>query len=108
MLEYKKLKKNDLVKIISGKERVSEKTGKVIDIDRVKGKVLVEGANLVKKAIRKSKTNQVGGIKEIEAFLDISNVMLICPKCKKPARVGFRLDNGIKKRVCKKCKADID
>ena len=58
--------------------------------------------------MKKTKQDQVGGIKEIEAFLDISNVMLICPKCKKTTRVGFKVEKDSKKRICKKCNGEID
>jgi len=107
MLKYKKIKKDDNVKVIAGKDL--GKSGKVLEVDRKKGRVLIEGINLVKKAMRKTKENQQGGIKDIEAFLNISNVKLICPKCKKPARVGFKInDDNKRKRICKKCNADID
>lgn len=106
MIMFKKIKKNDTVKVIAG--RSVDKIGKVLSVDREKGRVLVEGANIVKKTMKKSNENQSGGIKDIEAYLDISNVMLICPKCKKETRVGFVESDGKKKRFCKKCKAEID
>jgi len=109
MLQFKKLKKGDTVKVIAGKDRAGAKAGNIIDINREKGRVLVQGVNLVKKTYRKSKENPNGGIKDIEAFFNISNVMLVCPKCKKETRVGFKIDEkGEKSRICKKCKASID
>lgn len=107
MIQYKKIKKGDTVKVIAGKEKAAGKTGTVLKVDREKGRVLVEGVNFVKKAIRKTQQNQVGGLKEVEAFLNISNVMLVCPKCKATTRVGFKVVNDKKVRFCKKCKADI-
>ena len=108
MLRYKKIKKNDNVKVLNGKS--TGKTGRILQVNRDKGRLLIEGVNLVKKTMRKTQKNQVGGIKDIEAFIDISNAMLICPKCKKPTRVGFRIDekDAQKKRICKKCNADIE
>ncbi|HOJ62873.1 MAG TPA: 50S ribosomal protein L24 [Spirochaetota bacterium] len=111
MIKFKKIKKQDNVEVIAGKEK--GKTGKVIDVDRNKGRVLIEGINIVKKAMRKTKENPQGGIKEIEAFINISNVMLICPKCSKKTRVGFKIKRDEKEgekrvRICKKCKAEID
>ena len=99
MLKYKKIKKEDTVKIIAGKDL--GKTGKVLEVNRSKGKLLVEGVNIVKKAMKKTQENQSGGIKEIEAFFDISNVMVVCPKCKKETRIGFKVTDGKKVRVCK-------
>ncbi len=106
MIKFKKLKKDDVVKVIAGKS--VGKTGKVLSVDREKGRVLVEGANIVKKTVKKTNENQAGGIQDMEAYLNISNVMLICPKCKKETRVGFVETADSKKRVCKKCKAEID
>jgi large subunit ribosomal protein L24 len=105
-MTFKKIKKEDTVKVIAGKD--VGKTGKVLSVDREKGKVLVEGVNIVKKTVKKTSEKQAGGIKDIEAYLDISNVMLICPKCKKDTRVGFVINGDEKKRICKKCKAEID
>ncbi len=105
MLKYKKIRKGDLVKIISGKD--VGKTGSVLKVDRDKGRVLVEGINLHKKSMRKTQKNQVGGIKDIESPLNVSNVMLVCPKCKKSTKIGFSLKNEKKLRICKKCNAEI-
>jgi large subunit ribosomal protein L24 len=97
-----KIRKGDLVKIISGKSR--GKTGKVISIDNKKNKVLVEKINVVKKHNRQTNDpNNPGGIKEIEKPVDISNVQLMCQECNKPTRIGFKVDKGKKSRYCKKC-----
>ncbi len=113
MIKFKKIKKHDNVEVIAGKEK--GKSGKVIEVDREKGRVLIEGVNIVRKTMRKSKNNPTGGIKDIEAFLNISNVMLICPKCNKKTRVGFRIKKddsktgkNVKVRICKKCNNEID
>jgi large subunit ribosomal protein L24 len=94
-----KLKKNDQVKVISGKEK--GKTGRVLKIDRVKGRVLIEGVNLVKKAKKKRSQTDQGGIVEIEAPVHISNVMIVA-KNGMPSRIGYRIDKGGKVRVAKK------
>lgn len=107
MLIYKKIKKNDNIKVIAGKD--IGKSGKVLEVDRVKGRIVVQGVNMVKKTKKKTKKDQTGGIKEIESFLNISNIKLICPKCKKDTRVGFLISqDGKKNRICKKCKSVID
>jgi large subunit ribosomal protein L24 len=63
----------------------------------------VSGVNLVKKAIKRRSQQEAGGIAEIEAPLDISNVGLVCKKCGRPVKVGYKLDGDKKIRVCRKC-----
>jgi large subunit ribosomal protein L24 len=99
-MEKCKLKKNDEVKVIAGKDR--GKSGRVLEVNKEKGRILVEGINMVKKAMKKKKQNDRGGIIEIEAFLHVSNVMIVCKKCG-PTRIGYRLQESAKTRVCKKC-----
>lgn len=96
-----KIKKGDNILVISGKDR--GKTGKV---ERVlpASKVIVGGINIIKKHTRPSRKNPQGGIIEMASPLYISNVMLICPKCKKATRAGYRiLKDKTKERICKKC-----
>jgi len=95
-----KLKKDDLVQVISGKEK--GKQGKIVRIDREKGRAIVQGVNMVKKAMKKRNQNDRGGIVEIEAPLHVSNVMIVCKKCG-PTRIGYKIDGAAKKRVCRKC-----
>jgi len=99
-MEKFKLKKNDEVRIIAGREK--GKQGKILTIDHKKKRVFVEGLNLVKKAMKKTQQNQKGGIAEIESPLHISNVMIICKKCG-PTRIGYKVDGQKKNRVCRKC-----
>ncbi len=99
-----KIKKGDEVKILLGKDR--GKTGKVLRVSTKKNKVLVEGLNLFKRHIRKV-GQQEGGIIEIAKPLDISNVNLVCPACKKVTRIGFKVEGKEKIRFCKKCKGEI-
>jgi len=95
-----KLKKEDTVEIIAGKDK--GKRGRILKILRDADRVVVEGANLVKKAKKRRKQQDQGGIIEIEAALHSSNVMIVCKKCG-PARIGYKIDGETKTRVCKKC-----
>ena len=98
-----KIKKNDIVKMLIGKDR--GKTGKVLSVFPKKERALVQGLNMVKKHTRKTKDDQQGGIVERERSVNISNMMVVCQKCNKPTRIGFnKLSDGTKVRICKKCK----
>ena len=99
-----KIKKNDNVEIITGKDQ--GKTGRVLRLDKLNGKVYIEGRNMVKKAMKQQKQNQKGGIVEIEAAIDISNVMVLCKKCGK-TRLGIKIAKDKKLRICKKCGDEI-
>ena len=101
MAEIKfKLRKEDQVQVVAGKDK--GKQGKVIRIVREKGKAIVAGVNMVKKAQKKRKQTDRGGIIEIEAPIAISNVMIVCRKCG-PTRIGYKIEGDAKKRVCRKC-----
>ncbi len=100
------VKKGDMVKVIAGKDK--GKQGEILRSIPSKGRVVVENINIVKKAVRPTQQNPQGGINSIEAPIDASNVMLVCPHCKAAVRTGHRIDNGIKKRICRKCGKDID
>lgn len=99
MVGKTKLKKNDQVKIISGKDR--GKTGRILSIDRIRGRVVVEGANMVKKTKRRRSEQDQGGIIEIEAPIHISNVMAIA-KNGKTSRIGIVMKGNEKHRIAKK------
>jgi large subunit ribosomal protein L24 len=105
-----KIKKGDQVRVVSGKE--AGKTAKVLRVDPEKHRVVLERLNVVKKHTKPNpKTNPQGGVIEREAPLDVSNVMLVCPSCGQPTRVGYRLTgDGGKVRVCRheSCGKDID
>ena len=92
-----KIKKGDTVKVIAGKDK--DKEGKVISVNPKKGAVLVEGANMVTKHTKPSMANQQGGIVEKEAWLDVSNVMLVHEG--KATRVGFKMEGDKKVRFAK-------
>jgi len=100
-----KIKKGDQVQIISGKDR--GKRGKVLHIFPKTMKVTVEKSNIIKKHIRPKKEGTKGQRVEIPAPMDISNVMLICPKCGEITRVGFKKGKKNKFRICKKCGSEI-
>ncbi|MCX6720568.1 MAG: 50S ribosomal protein L24 [Candidatus Staskawiczbacteria bacterium] len=100
-----KIKKGDNVLITAGKDK--GRTGKIMRALPKEQKVLVEGINLKKKHVRPKKEGEKGQIVEIPATIDVSNVELICPKCGKVTKVGYKIDKDIKKRVCKKCKQEI-
>jgi len=95
-----KLKKEDTVEVIAGKDK--GKRGRILKILREKDRVMVEGVNMVKKAKKKRKQQDRGGIIEIEAALHSSNIMIVCKKCG-PTRIGYKLEGDKRVRVCKKC-----
>jgi large subunit ribosomal protein L24 len=95
-----KIKKDDTVEVIAGKDK--GKRGRILKIVRDKDRVVVEGVNIVKKAQKRKTQNDRGGIVEIEAALHSSNVMIVCKKCG-PTRIGYKLEGTTKTRVCKKC-----
>jgi large subunit ribosomal protein L24 len=95
-----KLRKEDTVQVITGKDK--GKRGRVLKILRDKDRLVVEGLNIVKKARKRRNQQDRGGIVEIEAPLHSSNVMIVCKKCG-PTRIGYKLEGETKLRVCKKC-----
>ena len=99
-----KIKKGDTVKVIACKDK--DKEGKVISVNPKKGAVLVEGANMVTKHTKPSMANQQGGIVEKEAWLDVSNVMLVHEG--KATRVGFKMEGDKKVRFAKATGKVID
>ena len=103
-----KIKKNDRVMVISGRDK--GKSGRVIEILKTKNRVLVEGVGMIKKATRPNRQAGIaGGIVEKEAPIHASNVMLVEPGTGKPTRVGYqRLADGTKARVSKKTGAVIE
>lgn len=95
------VKTGDNVEIISGKDK--GKRGKILQASSKEGKVIVEGANLVKKHVKPKKMGEQGGIVKAESALYSSKVMLVCPKCKKTTRLGHSFEkNGSKVRICKR------
>ena len=102
-----KIRKNDTVVLLSGKNK-GEK-GKVRSSFPTKSKIIVEGINMIKRHSRAPRAARQAGIIELEAPIHVSKVMLVCNKCGKPTRVGFRSLEGSKKvRVCHHCNEVID
>lgn len=105
-----KLRKGDMVEVITGEER--GRRGKILrtDVDRKTGKVrvIVEGLNLAKKHQRTRGAGKPGGIVDLPNHIDISNVVLLCPKCGKKASVRREEHDGRRSRVCRECDEIID
>lgn len=100
-----KFKVGDTVKITAGKDKGRE--GKIEKVISKESKVLIPGVNIYKKHV-KGQQNQKGGIFEIPRALSFAKIALVCPKCKKVTRVGFKIVEKNKSRVCKKCNKEID
>lgn len=107
-----KIRKGDTVEIISGRQEDKGKRGEVIRVMPEEHRIVVQGVNLRKKHQRQVQTQARRsfnpGIVEFEAPVDISNVMLVCPKCNEPSRVGIVRDGEEVQRVCKNCQALFD
>jgi large subunit ribosomal protein L24 len=102
-----RIRQNDIVRVIRGKDR--GKVGKVIRVLPDKKKVIVEKVNMVKRHVRPSDVNPQGGIIEKESPIFITNVMIMCDRCNKPVRVGYKItDGGEKFRYCKICEEVIE
>jgi large subunit ribosomal protein L24 len=99
------IRKDDEVQVLSGKDR--GRRGRVVRVLPREGRIMVEGVARAKKHSRPSKQRQQGGIVDVELFVDISNVAVVCRSCSRPTRVGYRITDGEKSRVCKKCEADL-
>jgi len=99
------IKKGDQVIILSGNYK--GKKGKVIKSFPKENKIVVEKVNIVKKHIKPKQQGQQGQIIEVERPIDISKVMIICPKCSKPTRIGYKILKTKKQRICKNCNKEI-
>jgi len=100
-----KIKKGDTVLIISGKDK--GKKAKVLEAFPRQNKIVVEGVNIAKRHRRPRREKEKGQIVEVAAPIDASNVKLVCPKCSQPSRIGYRLTEKGKYRICKKCGQEI-
>jgi len=101
-----KIKKNDNVLILKGKDR--NKTGKIVRVLPSVGKVIVGGLNLFKRHIKPKRGGEKGKTVSVEFPVNVSNVALICSKCNKASRVGYKkMDSGEYERICKKCNQEI-
>ena len=100
-----KIKKGDKIKVIAGKDKGRE--GKVEKVFRNAQKILVLNVNTYKKHIKKNEKMPQGGRVDLPRPIDISKLMLICPKCNKTTRIGYLVEKSKKYRICKKCKSKI-
>ncbi len=100
-----KIKKGDTAVVISGKEK--GKKAKVLRVIPAKQKVVLEAVNMLTKHKKPRNQTTPGGIIKQEGAFELSNVMVICPKCNKATRVGHKVEDGKKTRICKKCGAEL-
>ena len=100
------VKKGDNVLVIAGKD--AGKTGEVLEVNREAGRVMVAGVNIQSHHKKPRSKDDKGGIIKTEGAIDVSNVQVVCPVCKKAIRVAHREEDGKMVRFCKKCNATID
>ena len=96
-----KVKKGDNILVVAGKDK--GRTGKIIKAFPKEMQVLVEGINLKKKHVRPKREGEKGQVISMPLPFDVSNIKMICPKCGKATRVGYKVENDQKSRICKKC-----
>lgn len=98
-----RIKKNDKVAVLSGKDK--NKQGTVVEILPKQGKVLVKGVAVITRHLKAKKQGDISEIKKEESYIDLSKVMLVCATCHKPSRVNTKeLESGKRVRVCNRCK----
>ena len=100
-----KIRKGDKVKVLAGKDK--GKTGKVLQVFVKRGRVSVEGVNLLFKNMRPKKQGEKGQVIPVPSPMDASNVKFLCPKCGKATRVGYKITDNKKFRICKKCQSEV-
>mgnify|MGYP004652879229 CR=1 FL=1 len=100
-----KVKKGDTVQVLAGNDK--GKTGEVLEVIPKDLKVVVKGINVRKKHIKPRKQGEEGGIIPVECAINSSKVNVVCPKCGKATRIGYKIENDKKVRICKKCGAII-
>lgn len=106
-----KIRTGDEVIVVAGKDRSTKghmRRGKVISVRPGENRVIVDGVNMMRKAVRQSQKVRQGGIIETPGPLHVSNVMLVCPSCDAPTRVAIERKDGHRVRMCKKCHKAID
>ncbi len=102
MINKVHVKTGDTVVVLSGKNK--GKQGKVMAVSPKEGKVIVENVNMVSKHIKPRKMGEAGGIVKAEGAMYASKVQIVCPRCKKPTRIGHKInEDGSKNRICRKC-----
>lgn len=102
MINKVHVKTGDTVVVLSGKNK--GKQGKVMAVSPKEGKVIVENVNMVSKHIKPRRMGEAGGIVKAEGAMYASKVQIVCPRCKKPTRIGHKInEDGTKNRICRKC-----
>ena len=101
-----KIRKGDNVQVLSGNDK--GKTGEVLEVMQKEDKVVVKGVNVRKKHVKARKQGDESGIIPVECAIPASKVNVVCPKCGKVTKVGYRVDKDKKVRVCKKCGEKLD
>ncbi len=100
-----RIRKGDNVQVLSGNDK--GKTGEVLEVIQKEDKVVVKGVNVRKKHVKARKQGDESGIIPVECAIPASKVNVVCPKCGKVTKVGYRVDNDKKVRICKKCGAEL-
>ena len=100
-----RIKKGDTVKVLSGNDK--GKTGEVLEVIPKTEKIIVKGVNVRKKHVKPRKQGEEGGIISVEVAIHSSKVNVVCPKCGKATRIGFKEEKDKKVRVCKKCNTEL-
>lgn len=100
-----KLKKGDTIIVMTGRDAARQ--GKIERVYTKQSTVMVDGVNMYKRHIKKSEQTPEGGIVELPRAINVSKVALLCPKCKKPTRVGYKIEKQKKIRICRKCNAAL-
>jgi len=108
-MEKFRLKKNDTVIVKSGRRQDKKKTGKILRIVSEKNRVVVEKVHIIKEYVRANPQKNIkGGIVEREGAIPIAKVMYYCKECEQGVRIGYRISDSGKQRVCKKCGVVLD
>jgi len=109
------IRKGDLVRVVAGRDRLgfASRSARVLAVDRTAGTVTVEHAQIIKKHTRRNPQKNVqGGVLDKEAPISVSNVMLVCPSCELPTRIGHSArqegNRTVRTRICKRCNAPVD
>ena len=96
-----RIKKGDNVQVLSGNDK--GKTGEVLEVNPKDDKIIVKGVNIRKKHVKPKKAGEEGGIISIECAIHAAKVNIVCPKCNKPSRIGYKIEKEEKTRICKRC-----
>lgn len=101
-----KIKKGDNVMVLAGKDR--GKTGVIESVNPDNSRIVVKGIAKAKKHVKPNRKNPAGGIIDINLPIDSSNVAIVCPGCGKPTRIGYKVAEGTKTRICRRCSQSVE